>query len=304
VAGAVGRVRPADWGRVEIIFSGLVYFSLGPLALAAACVLAAVRPGRAWVLAALLAAVAAASYAGLLLLRRQGPGAWSEHAIVLIALVALVAAATATVPADRRRLFGGRVDAILWAYLIGELVVMALLCRNSSGAWINYAVQAAAFACALLGRALDRLAEGVGGWRALALAIGALAVTVSEVSDTRREAAAGRDNRKETRLVFDRIGAPAGSVYFAGDPGANRLYGRRELVIDDWLYPVFEAVGQAEPRALWLARALAGGPVRAIVTTREDPHVPGVAEPLTSLGYRPDFFDGRRLYVWRRRDAP
>jgi hypothetical protein len=302
--GAIGRVRPADWGRVEIIFSGLVFFALGPLAAAAACVVAAVRPGRVRVLVILLTTLAAAAFAGLVLLRRQGPGAWSEHGIISIALVALVGAALASIPADRRRLFGGRVDAVLWAYLIGELVVMALLCRNSSGAWINYAVQATAFACALLGRALARLAAGVGGWRAIALALGALAVPSSEVSDVLHEFGADRANRQETRLVVEKIDAPAGAVYFAGDPGANRVHGRRELVIDDWLYPVFESIGQAEPRALWLRRTLAEGPIRAIVTTNRDPHVAGVAEPLTSLGYRPDFFDGRRLYVWRRGDVP
>jgi hypothetical protein len=195
---------------------------------------------------------------------------------------------------------GGRLDAILWTYLVGELIVMVLLCLSSTGAWFNYSVQAMVFAAALLGRSLARLGEGAGGWRRALLVIGALAIPIAEIPNVVGVVAASRGRQKEARLVFDRIGEPAGSVYFAGDPGANRLYGRRELVIDDWLYPVFESVRQAEPRSVWLRRALAEGPVRAIVTTSRDPHVPGVGEPITDFGYRPAFFGGRHLYVWRR----
>ena len=63
---------------------------------------------------------------------------------------------------------------------------------------------------------------------------------------------------------------------FLDVPGANRLHGRTDLVYDPWLYPVFESIGLAEPRSIWLERALATGPVRVIATTSSRTEIAGL----------------------------
>ena len=82
-------------------------------------------------------------------------------------------------------------------------------------------------------------------------------------------------------------------------PGENRLNGRVDLVYDDWLYPVFETLGLAEPCAAWLTRALVSGPIRVVVTTSDRPRVDGVGPTLLRLRYRPRMHVGP-YFVWVR----
>ena len=108
-----------------------------------------------------------------------------------------------------------------------------------------------------------------------------------------------RGERLSTQLVLSHLNVPASKVYFVGAPGKNRVCGRIELVFDDWLYPVFESVHAAEPRSIWLRRALTDGSVRFAVTPSSEPRIDGVDEPLSALVYTPRFHVGPR-YVWEQ----
>ena len=55
---------------------------------------------------------------------------------------------------------------------------------------------------------------------------------------------------------------------------------------DHWLYPVFESIGLAEPRSVWLARAPEAGTVRVVVTPTDRARIDGIPQTLPELGYR------------------
>ncbi len=80
----------------------------------------------------------------------------------------------------------------------------------------------------------------------------------------------------------------------------NRLHGRFDLVYDEWLYPVFEALGLAEPRTIWLRRILTAGNIRFVVNTSDDPHLDGIAQTLPALGYVRKYHVGP-FYAWENR---
>ena len=80
---------------------------------------------------------------------------------------------------------------------------------------------------------------------------------------------------------------PSTEIFFVDLPGANRVHGRIDLVYDPWLYPVFESIGLAEPRSIWLEQALATGPVRVVATTSSRTEIDGLKRTLPELGYQP-----------------
>jgi len=87
--------------------------------------------------------------------------------------------------------------------------------------------------------------------------------------------------------------------FFVGRPGDNRVFGRLDLVYDDWLYPVFESIHLAEPRSNWLRRALATGPVHFVVNTSDSPEIEGIGLTLPQLGYSRRIHAGP-FFVWER----
>ena len=80
---------------------------------------------------------------------------------------------------------------------------------------------------------------------------------------------------------------------------ANRLCGQIDLVFDEWLYPVFESIHQAEPRSIWLERALTSDAVSVVVNTSDSTNIDGLSETLLRLGYVPATHL-RPFYVWKR----
>ena len=58
------------------------------------------------------------------------------------------------------------------------------------------------------------------------------------------------------------------------------MNGRLDLVYDDWLYPVFESIHQAEPRSVWLHRALTSGAIRYVVNASDSPKIDGLGDTL------------------------
>jgi hypothetical protein len=209
-----------------------------------------------------------------------------------------------------RRLRPSWLDGSLAAYLLIELAVTALLCRGSTGAWVNYAMQAIVFACVLSARGL---AAGIGRrvpswWPPVAVGA-ALMLFLADARLVAISATHRRQEREALRAMLAdpriRIESPEG-LYFVGYPQHNRVHGRGELAHDEWLYNAYEAVGAAEPREAWLKSALTRGLVRIVVvpldgrrTLRE---VPGVTEDLPTLGYAPLASFGR-YRAWARREA-
>ncbi len=201
---------------------------------------------------------------------------------------------------ERRAIFGSRVDAALGLYLLGELALMAVLCRQSTGTWYNYALEAAIFAAVLCARAMGRAFEAAHAARTLsAVLIASLAVPLFAFTDATAVANRKRVEGSLLDRVVQRLRRPAAEIFFVNRPGDNRVRGRTDLVYDPWLYPVFETIGLAEPRSVWLGRALAAGPVRAVVTASSSTAINGIPRSLPELGYRLSFRMGP-FWVWER----
>jgi hypothetical protein len=208
-------------------------------------------------------------------------------------VVAALAALTVVVPAcvliARASFLGNRLDALLWSYEAGEAAVAMVLFQASAGAWSNYAIQAAVFAGVLTARAAERTAAASPSrrvWLPVALAVlGVLASSFNDLFDVGLRIAT---ERAAAKRIFVHLRQSPSTFFFSNRPGFNRVDGRLELVYDDWLYPVFESLGLAEPRSRWLRRALTSGPVRAIVTSSPRPRIDGIPQDLRAFGYRPN----------------
>jgi hypothetical protein len=219
--------------------------------------------------------------------------------------VGLIALGIACAWGLRRDCLRGGPDVLLRLFLGLELAALVPLCLYNAGAAYNYALQAVVFACILAARGLDRLLA-VAAERPARLAPAAAAMVVLVLADVRlvaqTESARKADRATLRAMLADAAvaGTPAESRYFVGRHHLNRLFGRAELIHDDWLYGAFERIDAAEPRDGWLRSALTDGPVRQVVVPGEAQTVPGVGEPLPELGYRQVARHGD-LHVWQRR---
>jgi hypothetical protein len=205
----------------------------------------------------------------------------------------------------------GRCGWLLAAGVAVELFLTGLLAYNSKGAWLNYGLQAAVFGSVLAARTAAAAFEGPArAWRVVPVALVMLAVLADDLrsvlSDARRHVASVFALRAVAHDLRARGRAP-GEVYFVALPQYNRVLGRAELIHDEWLYGMFERVGAAEPRALWLRPTLTDGPVRTVIVPRDPPFpmplrppvVPGLYDPLPRLGYALVATRGR-FQVWER----
>jgi hypothetical protein len=243
-------------------------------------------------------------------LGRVNRATWGHLATVFVEAaklsVGLLALAGAWLAAGSKGWRGGKVDAILGLFLAAETAAMVPLCLNSTGSWVNYALEPVVLGAVLVARGLDRVVASAPGWRCGPIVLAAVALLAADARLVRISARNRADDREALRsLLADPALGPRESRYFVAVPQYNRLYGRAELAHDDWLYSAFEAVGAAEPRSSWLRSALTTGPVQQVVVAN-DPHrdpmlVEGLAEPLPWLGYRKvDRFG--RFDLWERRD--
>jgi hypothetical protein len=199
-----------------------------------------------------------------------------------------------------RSLMGDWLDAALWAYWAGEIVLAAILWRQSTGGWFNYALQAALISCVVTARALGRAVAGARSWRPLfPVGLAALAVPIFALTDLEQVVAKRQSETAGVARVLEIVNRPAAEIFFVDRPGANRVHGRLNLVYDPWLYPVFESVGLAEPRSIWLEQALTTGPVRIVATTSSELRIDGLEHSLLELGYRLSRRVGR-FFVWAR----
>ncbi len=300
-AQGVGRVHPADWLHVGTVFAAVLGKEAGLIGLLAAAGLAAIRVrsvrGR-WALASGIAIVVSVAVLSVVQLADAGP--WVTGTLAAITLVALVVVIPVCVAIMGRCIAVGRLEFMLGAYCLAEVILIVMLSRVSTGAWINYAIQAIVFAAVLTGRALARGLEDAPSTRqALPAGIAVLAVLASALMDVKESASRRRAEHAVLVRIRDYARQPSSAFFFVDRPGLNRVHGRLDLVYDDWLYPVFESLRLAEPRARWLRPMLTDGPVRVVVLDSDAPRLDGIAETLPELGYLSAVRVGHFM-VWMR----
>jgi hypothetical protein len=301
-AAHAARVHPANWFRTEVVLLAVFGRSSGLIAVLTASALALVpihaNLGRPAFVASGTILV------GLIILL-----AALEHVITIplqteISLLAVIAAVIIVLPlcalVEPRSLARGGIDGALWLYLAGELALLVVLCRSSTGAWVNYAIPAVVIASVLTARILDRaLNETVTLSRLLPIILAASIVPIGTIVDPYETAVRREYERRAIAQIFQETGRPQSEFFFVGRPGDNRVFGRLNLVYDEWLYPVFESLNLAERRSSWLRRALVAGPVHFVVNTSADPKIDGVGSTLPELGYTRRIQVGP-FYVWER----
>jgi hypothetical protein len=302
-AAHVGRVHPGDWNTVLVLLLGILNRSAGIVAMLAAAAIIAVarRPGPLRRLAIGVAAVVVGILLGMVLTDLVFANN-DTGAVLFVALTLTVAFAIPAAALTVRSISPGKgIDAALWGYLAAELGIVVLLSRASSGAWINYGIPATVFIATLAARtlshALDAGASRLAASSTVLAAAVVLLASVKGLNEARWDALVADTLN---RSLSNHIKLPRSSYFFTGRPGFNRDDGRLELVYDDWLYPVFESSGLAEPRSRWLRRALASGPVRVVVKGTEGPMIDGTSIDLRPLGYRPDAKLEPYFYAWIR----
>ena len=151
-AANVGRVHPGDWLHVGTVVAAMAGKSAGLAALAAASAVAMRRTsGRTFSVTALLLV---ATITVLSAVQIVMPVPWVAGTLAMAALVALAIALAGCLVPIRIREGGGPIDAALGTYCVIELILLVVLCRSSSGAWINYGIPAMVFATVLVARAL------------------------------------------------------------------------------------------------------------------------------------------------------
>jgi hypothetical protein len=304
-ASQVPQVHPANWRYVEIVLTGLAERSFGLVAVFGAVGLAAVGGTAGWLRKVHWAAGTGllAAFAALWGWHDAWPIEWLASMVfpAEVVVVALMLVPSALI--EPRNVLGNRFDAALWAFLAAELGMLTVLSRASMGAWYNYAMQAVFFGCVLTARALSRSFHTGNAQPLLPVAAAALLVPTAlaphylEINERRQL------DRAALNVLFQHYGRPHDEFYFADRPGDNRVFGRRDLVFDEWLYPVFERSGLAEPRASWLKLRLLSGPVTVVVYRSRIPIDIGIRAPIQQLGFTPDLQVGP-LYAWQRVWSP
>jgi hypothetical protein len=296
------RVHPASWNHAAIVLVAIVGRSTGLVALLTASGVAAARarPG----LGRRLAALAGSVLIGVLLLsgiRQFGQISSPEEVIAFLCLCACLALAIPIFGLLEPAAFAhGRLDTALWAFCAGELAVVVALARTSTGAWVNYALEAAALVSVICARALARRCdEGLRPGASASIVLAALVVLAGTSFSTYEDLLRRRNDRLAMEQIVQAVGRPATEFFFVGRPGWNRVHGHVELVYDDWLYPVFESIHLAEPRSSWLRLALASREIRFVVTPSDSPEIEGLGRTLNQLGFVQSIQLGPH-FVWER----
>lgn len=223
----------------------------------------------------------------------------------VIIVGALTASLFAVIPACQllslRHRTPTRLDAALCFYLAAEVVLVLIMCRASAGAWVNYGIQSVVLASVLTARALSRVcANAPSPLARWAIGLAALTLLVGVGTDAAANARLRDAERLGSTLITAHYGRPAIEFFYPDRPGINRLHGRLDLVYDDWLYPVFEAVHLAQPRSIWLRRAFTAGGINFVITKTGSPKIDGLGQTLSQLGYSRDTKFGTSYYAWRR----
>jgi hypothetical protein len=307
-AAQAARVHPGDFVRAVIVGFAVAGQSSGIVAVLIAAGLAGLdparRPGTRVVLIAGIALLACIAVRSCRDFSEHSLKTWELHFTSFTVAASIAVVLPACFVLARRLLLPDPIDRVLLIALTAEGVVLLALGYASTGAWVNYGMQAAVFLAILTARSLSRACAGTLSLRgALAIAVAVcivlIAACATAVTIERRQRVEGGI----IRYILDYYQRPSTEFFFVGRPGQNRLNGRLDLVYDDWLYPVFESLRLAEPRSVWLVRALGpSGSIRYVVNTSESPEIEGLGVSLPQLGY------SRRhqllpFYTWERRSA-
>jgi Dolichyl-phosphate-mannose-protein mannosyltransferase len=303
-ASMASRVHPANFARSEIVVVLIAAKSSGLIEIMMAAGLATVAArsgvGRAALVVGGTSLVVLIAVWSFLNSFDIIVTAWD----MLIGERLLIAAVFAVIPmcllvATRMPLLG-RLDRLLWIYLATELGLVTILSMMSTGAWVNYGIQTVVFASLLSARGLARALEQAHMPRqVLPIILAAPVVLLSVCGNAMTTTRLRNAERIVLAQIFDRLARPSTEFFFVDRPGENRLCGRIDLVFDEWLYPVFESIHQAEPRSIWLERALTSDAVSVVVNTSDSTNIDGLSETLPRLGYVPATHL-RPYYVWKR----
>jgi hypothetical protein len=303
-ASMASRVHPADFARSEIVVVLIAGKSSGLIEIMISAGLATVAArsgvGRAALVVggtSLVGPIAVLSFLNSFDIIVTG---WD----MVIGEGLLIAAVFAVIPmcflVATRILLLGRLDRLLWVHLAAELGLVTILSWMSTGAWVNYGIQTVVFASLLSARALARAIEQAHMPRQVFPIVLAAPVVLLSVCGNAMTTIRLRNAERIVRAqIFDRLARPSTEFFFVDRPGENRLCGRIDLVYDEWLYPVFESIHQAQPRSIWLERALTSDAVSVVVNTSDSPNIGGLSETLPRLGYIPAT-QLRPFYVWKR----
>jgi hypothetical protein len=301
-ASHVGRVHAGDWLHVGTVIAAMLGKGAGLAALAAAGVAAGSDWFPAWLRVA--AGLLVLSIAALAVAQLAFPAPWITLLLPLFALAGLTIAIPGWVTPARSLAAEGRVDATLAMYCAGEVILLVSLCRSSSGAWINYGIPTMIFAAVLTARSLACAANAISRARRAIVAVAGVAIFASILMDAKVEVSGRRAEHADLARVFASTRLPPHAIFFADHPGLNRMSGRLEWVYDDWLYPAFESLKLAEPRARWLRPVIGPrGAARAVVLDSDRLQVDGIPESLPTLGFvRAGRFGSFR--VWTSESSP
>ena len=297
----VSRVHPADWQFAGNLLLAIVWKCVGPILLLAAAGLAMVsaRPGSAR-RALVFVGTGVIGVVVVLTALQSFTVRIGISAMLVGGLLVVIAVIIPACVAFDKSLVGDWLDRGLWVYFAAELAVTVLLWRLSTGGWFNYAIPGVVIGCILTGRALAHGCNDAPSWRPLLPAVLAVvAVPIFALTDLNQVRSRRADEKLATARLLEQVPRASTELFFVDLPGTNRLHGPIHLVYDPWLYPVFESIGLAEPRSIWLERALAAGPVRVIATTSSRTEIEGLTRTLPDLGFRL-FMRVRPYYVWRR----
>ena len=131
-AARTSRVHPADWGRAEIVIFAIVGRSSGWIALLAAAGLAQLAVRRE--LGTRLFVLTGIALVLLIVIRAMIEPLWKDAPGAIPALCAVCVCLCAVIPAcavlDRRAFVTGRIESVLWIFLLSELAVATLMSRQ------------------------------------------------------------------------------------------------------------------------------------------------------------------------------
>jgi hypothetical protein len=301
-AANVGRIHPSDWTRVVIVFFAIIGRTSGVSLLLSAAGLSLIQ-SRSGLVQTLIAAVGTCCIGLIAGLQAHVLVAPDDHKMGIL-VVAVMTTNALFIPLcarfERRAIGTGQLDAALWLFMTAELALVVLLCRASTGAWVNYVIQAVILGCILTARSLERALASAGSARALLpIVLASLTLLAGPLYFGRSAVSQRLVEHLAKQMIFDQMKGARQEFFFVDRPGDNRLDGRFDLVYDDWLYPVFESVKLAEPRSVWLHHRLTDGSVRFVVSTSDNPQIPGISGTLPELGYFRRFQVGP-FFVWER----
>jgi len=301
-AANAARVHPADWFHALIVLIAITGRSSALIALLVASCLSMVSVDASLGRRAFVAAgtLLVGLIFVLVILQVVVRTTWQGVSLLYADFAAMLIVLPICAFLEPRSLARGRLDGALWVYLAAELALMLFLCRTSTGAWVNYAIPSVVAAAVLTARVLDRaLGDPISHRRLIPIAVAASILPIGVVMDSYLSAVKHWNEGLAIAQISRALGRPSSEFFFVGRPGDNRVHGRLDLVYDDWLYPVFESMHLAEPRSIWLRRALTAGPVRFVVNTSESPQIEGIGLTLPRLGYSRRIQVGP-FFVWER----